>query len=82
MEIFRFTVHVHCITVWQIKTRGKKDHSLLQSLAGDRMIVTLTLVYWPCPQFKPPRDYFRTTKMGLCLPKGPKDVQVIKMCKS
>ena len=63
---------VHCITAWQIKRRGKEDHSWLQSLACDQLNVALVLFCQPCPRFRPPGDYFRTTKTGLCLPNGPK----------
>ena len=43
------------------------DHSWLQSLARDQLNVVFALFYWPCPCFRPPGDYFRTTKMDLCL---------------
>ena len=49
---------VRCITAWQIKRRGKQDHSWFRSLTRDRLIIALSLFYWPCPQFRPPGDYF------------------------
>ena len=66
--------------VWQIKRRGKYDHSWLQSLARDRLIVVLAPFYSPCPWFRPPGDYFRATKMGLCLPKLEAQSLVLAIC--
>ena len=60
----------HCITAWPIKRRGKWDHSWVQSLACDWQIVAFPLFYLPCPRFRPPGDYFRTTKTGLYV-RGP-----------
>ena len=51
-EAVNAVLHVHCITAWQIKRRGKQDLSCLQSLTHDRLIIALSLFHRPCPRFR------------------------------
>ena len=37
----------------------------------------VALFYWSCPRFRPPGNYFKTTKMGLCLLERPKAVVLV-----
>ena len=43
--------------------RGRVSSTIL-GFARDRLIVTVKLIYWPCPRYTPPGDCFRTEKVG------------------
>ena len=45
---------------------------LTRLLYTSLVVIVLTFFYWPCPWLRPPGDYFRTTKTGVCLLKKPK----------
>ena len=62
---------VYALVLQCSKLRGAVSRAILGFIhSRDRLIVTH--FYRPCPLFRRPVDYFRTTEVGLCWPERTK----------